>query len=248
MKCGVLKEDQVHIEGTLSRKMEFSAPRIQSRDRSWKKSYFIVRGTSLLVYKFDPHRHPLKVQLPRPVPAISESESEEFLHVHVPGDRRASISTSTPATTTNTSGRRGSTDDPPSARRATVITPFVGQTATGASTDPRRSSVSSVATGGSTTASSTNSKGEKDPTLFPKSGPRRMSTCTTSSAVSTSTSIASHFQTNQLIKQYTLQNSESGLAADYVKRKNVVRVRAEGEQFLLQTDSARDVVDWIEVS
>jgi hypothetical protein len=51
-----------------------------------------------------------------------------------------------------------------------------------------------------------------------------------------------------LLRVYTLQNAESGLAADYVKRKNVVRVRSEGEQFLLQTDSARDVVDWIEVS
>jgi hypothetical protein len=61
-------------------------------------------------------------------------------------------------------------------------------------------------------------------------------------------SIASHFQHNQLVRQYTLQNAESGLAADYIKRKNVVRVRAEGEQFLLQTDNARDVVDWIEVS
>ena len=45
-----------------------------------------------------------------------------------------------------------------------------------------------------------------------------------------------------------MQGAESGLAADYMKKKNVVRVRAEGEQFLLQTDSARDVVDWIEVS
>jgi len=51
-----------------------------------------------------------------------------------------------------------------------------------------------------------------------------------------------------MVKQYSLQNAESGLAADYVKKRNVVRVRAEGEQFLLQTDSAKDVVDWIEVS
>lgn len=50
------------------------------------------------------------------------------------------------------------------------------------------------------------------------------------------------------MKQYSLQNGESGLAADYVKKKNVVRVRVEGEQFLLQTESAKDVVDWIEVS
>jgi hypothetical protein len=53
---------------------------------------------------------------------------------------------------------------------------------------------------------------------------------------------------NVLIKQYTLQNAESGLAADYTKKRNVVRVRVEGEQFLLQTESAKDVVDWIEVS
>ena len=35
---------------------------------------------------------------------------------------------------------------------------------------------------------------------------------------------------NQLLRHYSLQNAESGLAADYLKRKHVVRVRAEGEQ------------------
>ena len=50
------------------------------------------------------------------------------------------------------------------------------------------------------------------------------------------------------IKQYTFQNAESGLAADYTKRRNIVRVRAEGEQFLLQAEAARNLVDWIEVS
>jgi hypothetical protein len=101
----------------------------------------------------------------------------------------------------------------------------------------------------STTASTT-SGGEKDPALFPTPvQARRSSSSTTGSSNSVGTSsIASHFQQNQLVKQYTLQNAESGLAADYVKRKNVVRVRSQGEQFLLQTDSARDVVDWIEVS
>lgn len=32
-----------------------------------------------------------------------------------------------------------------------------------------------------------------------------------------------------------------------MKRKNVIRVRAEGEQFLLQAPSVQAVVDWIEV-
>jgi hypothetical protein len=72
-----------------------------------------------------------------------------------------------------------------------------------------------------------------------------------SSGINARENIASHLPFgggNALVKQYSLQNAESGLAADYVKKRNVVRVRAEGEQFLLQTDSAKDVVDWIEVS
>ena len=51
-----------------------------------------------------------------------------------------------------------------------------------------------------------------------------------------------------LIHQYSLQYAESGLASDYLKRKNVVRVRMEGEQFLLQAKDVASVIDWIEVS
>ena len=50
-----------------------------------------------------------------------------------------------------------------------------------------------------------------------------------------------------LLRQYSLQHAESGLASDYQKRKNVIRVRMEGEQFLLQAKDVASVVDWIEV-
>lgn len=50
-----------------------------------------------------------------------------------------------------------------------------------------------------------------------------------------------------LIRQYSLQHAESGLASDYQKRKNVIRVRVEGEQFLLQAKDVAAVIDWIEV-
>jgi len=49
-----------------------------------------------------------------------------------------------------------------------------------------------------------------------------------------------------VVKHYSLQGAESGLAADYLKRKHVIRVRAEGEQFLLQAADDRGVIDWIE--
>ncbi|KAL4245487.1 hypothetical protein ABKN59_009433 [Abortiporus biennis] len=49
-----------------------------------------------------------------------------------------------------------------------------------------------------------------------------------------------------LLRIYTLQNAESGLASDYVKRKNVIRLRLEGEQFLLQARDVANVIEWIE--
>ncbi|KIK56918.1 hypothetical protein GYMLUDRAFT_173729 [Collybiopsis luxurians FD-317 M1] len=51
---------------------------------------------------------------------------------------------------------------------------------------------------------------------------------------------------SDLMRMYTLQHAESGLGNDYLKRKNVIRVRLEGEQFLLQARDVPDVVDWIE--
>lgn len=49
-----------------------------------------------------------------------------------------------------------------------------------------------------------------------------------------------------LIREYSLQNAESGLASDYVKRRNVIRLRMEGEQFLVQASDVGSVVDWNE--
>jgi hypothetical protein len=53
---------------------------------------------------------------------------------------------------------------------------------------------------------------------------------------------------HSLIKAYTMQQAESGLGSDYVKRKHVIRVRLEGEQFLLQASGVDSVIEWIEVS
>lgn len=49
-----------------------------------------------------------------------------------------------------------------------------------------------------------------------------------------------------VIRHFTLQGAESGLAADYTKRSHCIRVRAEGEQFLIQAADDRGVIDWIE--
>lgn len=226
----------VHIEGYLPRKMEFSAPGQQSRDRSWKRLYFVLHGTSLSVYKQDVHKYPIKDEH-HPVPAIDEADIDN-LHVHRPGERKISVSkpSEVPGTRRGSlpennasSSRSGSSD---------AITPA-----------PRRMSAASNVS---------NSSDAKDASLFSgsssaASSSRRQSITVPAPQPSAATvqarEIVSHLPfhgANQLLKQYTLQNAESGLAADYVKKRNVVRVRAEGEQFLLQTESSREVVDWIE--
>lgn len=289
----------VHIEGILSRKMEFSAPGVQSRDRSWKKYYCILRGTYLALYKFDPHRFALKDGATASVGPIPEDDEEEYLHVHIPPEqRRASMSNAPALHSATIAARRGSVGEP--ARRTSLSTssplnPTTDRARSGSVTglglpaavtdrvrsgsisalapadrsrsasvtlpagfDPgRRGSATtttdtgsrrtSVSTASASTAATSTGSGEKDPSLFPMTSNRRPSVGNTSATTSTTSALA-HFQTNHLVKQYTLQNAESGLAADYVKRKNVVRIRSEGEQFLLQTEGAREVVDWIEVS
>ena len=54
-------------------------------------------------------------------------------------------------------------------------------------------------------------------------------------------------QEQHLLHSYALHNAESGLGTDYVKRQNVIRIRMEGQQFLLQAPDVASVVDWIEV-
>lgn len=49
------------------------------------------------------------------------------------------------------------------------------------------------------------------------------------------------------IGSYTLQYGDVGLASDYVKRPHVIRVRVEGEQFLLECGSQEDCIVWINV-
>lgn len=48
----------------------------------------------------------------------------------------------------------------------------------------------------------------------------------------------------KLVRSYSLQHSHLGLAIDYKKRPNVLRLRIESEQILLHFTSTKEVVDW----
>ncbi|KAL7276080.1 hypothetical protein RUND412_000927 [Rhizina undulata] len=50
----------------------------------------------------------------------------------------------------------------------------------------------------------------------------------------------------KLIKSYTLQLAEVGVAADYKKKHYVIRLRAQTEQFLLNCKELESFLDWLE--
>lgn len=48
----------------------------------------------------------------------------------------------------------------------------------------------------------------------------------------------------RLVRTYSLQHARFGLASDYSKKPNVLRLRLENEQFLLNFSSTQDLIDW----
>lgn len=59
-----------------------------------------------------------------------------------------------------------------------------------------------------------------------------------------STSYKSSKKGARLIRSYSLQHARMGLASDYLKKPNVLRIRIESEQILLQFGSTKELVDW----
>jgi hypothetical protein len=155
--------------------MEFTAPSVQARDRSWKRVYVVLHGTSIKFYKYDLRTHPIagEQDFSQATIEMAGKDGPPPLHFHA--------------------GEYG---------------------------------IEEVATGSKFPLSVADAKAKAKSKIVQ---------ATTASDI------------NVLLRHYSLQNAESGLAADYIKRKHVVRVRAEGEQFLLQTNGDRGTIDLIEV-
>lgn len=174
----------IHFEGYLPRKMEFTSPGVQAKDRSWRRAYMILHGTSIKFYKYDLKSHPIPGE-------------EDFSNLSI-----------------EMSGR--SNNDPP----------------------PLHFHPGDYMAAEDQSTSSHNASHHKFPVSIGDAKAKARSKIVQATSSS---------DNNVLIRHYSLQNAESGLAADYIKRKHVVRVRAEGEQFLLQTNGDRGTIDLIEV-
>jgi PH domain len=64
--------------------------------------------------------------------------------------------------------------------------------------------------------------------------------------IQTDGTLPSNFTLRSPDREYTLQYAEAGIASDYLKRKFVIRVRLEGEQFLMQCQSEEERDGWVE--
>ncbi|CAK5275748.1 unnamed protein product [Mycena citricolor] len=273
--------NSILVRAIMPRKMEFSAPGQQARDRKWRRVLCELEGTAFRMYKCHDEgwwerqvgvgdvastavgpaaayasaavkARAAAAQSAVAVKIASEEASmpdaaPETTEVVIP--HRTSISSSRSRTSSSATTGSQTNADPPAASRSRLNL--------GSLLKPR---------------SHGRSKSDVQPTSPPPRASLSVPRPSLSGLISSSTTVAS-LSTNttpspskasptkkksptegslpepnraDLIRAYTLQNAESGLANDYLKRKHVIRVRMEGEQFLLQARDVADVVDWIE--
>ncbi len=294
----------IYLSAIMPRKLEFTAPGQQAKDRKWKRALCVLEGTIFKVYRV--HGGVVEDWWERAVgvgdrtsvdpSAMGASGTIRVSAVREPerGERERKGEASpwpdvTAANAQGSSSTAGPSSHPPTSRSklhlaASLLHPSRSHASklgtssnsnsrsrlsldtrqegnrNSASSTPHRQSLDSSRPTRSTSASSsrlTSSNPPSDSSTTPTS----LSTSPTSSSLSgRSTSATSHFSgsssgctvsqepdNKDLNRAYTLQNAESGLASDYTKRKNVIRVRMEGEQFLLQAKDVPAVIEWIEV-
>lgn len=211
----------VHIEGWMPRKVEFTAPGMQANNRAWKRRYVILHGTSIKILR----DAPMEAQLQPPAPTS--------IRPHGNGAQTGGIDPKN-----KNAGAQPAVPDP-------SVTFFPTN-----QDEIRPGKLNEDAPNDSTESALLVNVSDN---IVSNRGTREMHVHTghydgapTKGAASLLAKGVTRAGAKLVVKHYSLQGAESGLAADYLKKKHVIRVRAEGEQFLLQAADDRGVIDWIE--
>ena len=225
--------NDILISAVLPRKREFSSPGVQARDRKWRRVLCVLEGTAFRV--FEP-----------PASAVGIGAMGRWWEKQVGVGDLTSDAPLPKKTETAIPGSQkiyqdfdGDEDRSTVRPTASVVVPEreTSPFAQGSKLHPRRLlHLNDNATGTSSKRQSgarASSYRRTPPPTPVKSAQPDQVPC---------------LENCEPLQVYTLQHAESGLASDYRKRKNVIRVRMEGEQFLLQAPTLRAVIDWIEVS
>lgn len=306
MECLPEYSNSIHLTAIMPRKMEFSAPGIQAKDRKWRRTLCELEGTVFRVYKCPPGAvgggviggwwektvgvgnvtasggasgSTIKDVPPRAtdtpskvipdsdafstvpissVPSGSRSPRDSQTHAPAPAPtpvqkpRRLTSTLLHPITRGGSSPsqsrphmRSHSDATMPSSETQHRSSLNISRVTTRSSSHLSSSFVSSSNQSVSVSIPSPNSSPPPSATrsnFFHQKPNGRNS----ANSITRSCSDTLCPDPADLIRVYTLQNAESGLGNDYLKRKNVIRVRMEGEQFLLQAQDVAEVVEWIE--
>ena len=299
--------NDIYLRAIMPRKMEFSAPGVQSRDRKWRRTLCVLEGTAFRVYNCPPAAvgkglignlwektvgvGDIATPPVQASAATTKAKKEERDRERCAGEaklaRAEGVSPQSPSSPTAPSA---STSSPVTNRQVSQPSPSPSTSrsrllpsnfrkrkriASDVQSTPRSESFarrsfsnlrtvsshsgfrpSPVAASGVSLHSSASCP---DPCSNPCSTTTEPATPIIGSSRTPRQSRARrrHLyvddpdvpqpQPQDLLHAYALHNSESGLGTDYVKRQNVIRIRMEGQQFLLQARDVASVVDWIEV-
>ena len=282
--------NDIYLRAIMPRKMEFSAPGVQARDRKWRRTLCILEGTVFRVYKC-PSAATGKGLIgnlwektvgvgdiaasPAQASVLSAREQKEndiererearptkldgadSKSAQSPPSSPTSPSPSTLSQPSNESTRsrllppnfrrknRASNDGPSTSRlesggRRSFSAPLQLAQDSSASSGHRASLPAST--------SQPNPNSPSEPVAPALGSPRRLRTPRLKRRpLWVDDPDVPLPQEQDLLHAYALHNAESGLGSDYVKRRHVIRIRMEGQQFLLQARDVASVVDWIEV-
>ncbi|RPD69415.1 hypothetical protein L226DRAFT_471704 [Lentinus tigrinus ALCF2SS1-7] len=310
--------NSIYLSGIMPRKMEFSQPGVQAKDRKWRRVYCVLEGTAFRVYKCPPAASGVSAieQWWENRVGVGDLTSVNITAITSTGIRVSAIRERQRESTeripkiveeSGTGQDMQSPSDRPEEREASQSSPAPTKSKLGLasrflrkerskSVDPLRSNSAnssrtrlsmdsrsdaarqpSIAASRRSMDTLSSSRPSNVSTTSPSTTSTNLTVPSPTSASSISSEGGSRFSRSRLlshhssrrehhrdfnrekekeetytpdpkdlIHQYSLQHAESGLASDYQKRKNVIRVRMEGEQFLLQAKDVAAVIDWIE--
>ena len=264
--------NSIFLTAIMPRKMEFTAPGIQAKDRKWRRVLCVLEGTVFRVFhcprkaagvgligdwwektvgvgdismtqytspgnRIKPNQR--VVEGPAKLDLATDTDTPQTPWTSRP---EISESTSRPATALN----RNLATTLPEPSRQTQPSSHSYSRSQNAATDIRSNQSSSLATDHSRSHRNHTALFSSDVSVAVGSPPSSSSSSQFASPRSAEAPTSNPAQTD-LIRAYSMQHAESGLGNDYLKRKNVIRLRLEGEQFLLQAIDVTAVVEWIEV-
>jgi hypothetical protein len=288
--------NQIYLQAIMPRKMEFSKPGIQAKDRKWRRVMCVLEGTAFKVYKCPPGASGVGViggwwektvgvgdktnttPIERPMSDLRRLRNGPEREMKWEEDARRGQTESSSASSSSRLRQEPQPEQPPVSPARSLLSVanlFKPSRMRGSSQSSATPNVSSPPTPSSRASLSTSR-----PSLFEPRSPRASSSSNSTPPRHSMSSARPHLGSSplatrtqtprarssstagtpkcvetpmllepdpaDLLRCYTLQNAESGLGNDYVKRKNVIRARMEGEQFLLQAKDVAAVVEWIE--